>query len=210
MRYFMLSAVVLCTAGTACAGTVGVQSGCTVQNTALRANCEMLQVLRCDGEEGPQRVDVYLGGKFLGEEEWAGVEMVRWRRGAMLQEMQGDFSALAALGAGESREVKAERSRRMTGSDAPAMVDAFDLKIEALGEDRRELASGQRRLVKRFGYSYASTAESGERVLEYDPALGLAIWGDAWDARVVREVYGPKHAAFMSDTAPEGAPCTPE
>ncbi|QDC11009.1 hypothetical protein FHY55_18005 [Oceanicola sp. D3] len=215
MRFYFIPAVLLCSAAPVAAEPVGVPSGCAVTATMLRSNCEMVQVLRCeaDAEAGPQRVDVYLDGTYLGEEEWQVIEMVRWRRGNRLQEMaaqEGSYAALATLSAGEVMELKADRSRRMTGTDTPAMVDPFDIRIEALGEGRRELASGQRRMVKRFRYSFtAPKEESGDTVMEYDPALGLPIWAESWTTRGAEAVYGPGHTSFMSGAAPEGAPCTP-
>ena len=201
---------------------VGIPAGCELRATLLMPNCEMHQVMHCDG--GVIRTDVYADSIFKGEEQRAGLTAIVWRRGTMLQEVTaqiGDLNAVPALGVGETLVVQVERSRRILGDDGGPWVEPFTLTYERIGSAERELPSGQVIAVTQYREMSAGTGhEAVDLVVDYSPVFRVPVWreGQLIDPNGapssysdgIAAFYAPEHPAFQTAIAPEDAPCTPE
>ncbi len=223
MRHFMTCACALFLAAPAGAAEVGIPAGCEAVATLLRPNCEMYQVLHCEGEDQTQ-VDVYKDGVFLGEQSYDALSMVRWRRGALLQELtvtEGDFQDAPFMTEDAVLEIAAERARKQVGSDAAPDTATFGYRVEVISPAVRELDSGQTREVRRFRVVQSSGGQEGsDLAVDYDQALRMPIWqegtvtlpdGTQREVSVgMAVIMLPGEAGFMQDSAPEGAACTSE
>ena len=204
----------------AAADQVGAPAGCEVTATLMQPDCEMHQVLACEGG-GPTRVDIYGGGTFLREEAYATLAMVHWRYGKLVQELQvqsGSFDFVASMPADEVREVVVTRIRRQIGAEGGPPPEDFDYTIIVDGPAIRALPDGTDREVRRYHVLVSGAGmEGSDQRIDYDPALGIPIWREG----VVTEPDGrpypinlgpvsvllPGDPGFMEDRAPQGAAC---
>lgn len=222
MRIFLTIPLVALATGAA-ADEVGVPAGCEVTATLVKPDCEMHQVLACDGA-ADTRVDVYKDGTFLGEDTYAAMTRVRWRRGKLFQELElidGSLEFVPSMPEGETVTLETRRVRKQLGSDAAPMLMDFTYEIAVDGPAIRDLPGGGDREVRRYHVVTRSPGEeSSDLLVDYDPALGLPIWtegrvlahdGSPHDVSLgTVAVLMPGDPGYMSDTAPEGAACTPD
>ena len=209
-------------AGAALAEEVGAPAGCAVAATLVKPDCEMHQVLACDGA-GPVRVDVYKDSVFLGEQAYAALAMVRWRRGRMLQELTvtaGDLAPVPTMPEGALVDLTLDRSRRMLGTDAAPLVEAFTYRIEVIGPAIRGLPGGGDREVRRYRLvAEGAGGEASDLRIDFDQALQVPIWAEGTatgpDGNGSDVLSGtvavllPGDAGFAEGAAPDGAACAP-
>lgn len=212
-------------AGAVAAEPVPVPRGCELRATLVQTNCEMHLVMDCAQSPGALRVDVYGDGVFLGEQVHRGLAMTLWRRGGLMQEVDADPAVLAAavgLAEGESLDFDIVRARRqLPQRRAEAREEDFAMSVRFVGQERQELAGGQRRLVLLF--EETATARSGEGydvIKAYDPAVGMVLT----TAGTAREPGGAERdvsigtamvltegsKGFGEGVPPEGSGCVPE
>jgi len=224
MQRHFLALCLTATATVAVADKVGVPAGCTVAATLVQGDCEMHQVLSCDGgRPGPTRVDVYGDDVFLREEAYATLTMVYWRYGKLVQELElkgGSFDHVASMPADEVREVTVTRIRRQIGAKGGPPPEDFDYTITVEGPAVRDLPGGGNREVRRYRVLATGAGEEGSDLrIDYDPAIGVPIWREGVvtepDGRPVRVNLGvssvllPGDPGFMEGRAPDGAACDP-
>ena len=209
-------------AGAALAEEVGAPAGCAVAATLVKPDCEMHQVLACEGSDAT-RVDVYGEGVFLREMTFEAIAMTRWRHGVLVQTLEpvsGTFRHVPSMPADGLVEVVVTRVRKQLGTDGGPPPEDFDYTIRVDGPAVRDLPGGGDREVRRFHVLTSGAGQEGSDMrIDYDPALGLPIWRtgtvtapDGSQSQVnlgAAHVLMPGDPGYMEDRAPDGAACTP-